>query len=32
MVKIPGASRLVKDTIQIRSKILKEEQTIEIEF
>ena len=32
MIKIPGAERLVKDTIQIRSKILKEKQTLEIEF
>lgn len=31
-IKIPGAAQLVKDVIQIRSKILNEEQTIEIIF
>lgn len=31
-IDIPGADRLVKDTIFIRSEILKEEQTIEIVF
>lgn len=31
-VKIPGGAQLVKDVIQIRSKLLREEQTINIEF
>ncbi len=31
-VTVPGAARLVKDTIKIRSKLLKEEQTLEIVF
>lgn len=31
-VTIPGAAQLVRDTIKIRSAILKEEQTIEIVF
>lgn len=31
-IDIPGADKLVKDTIRIRSEILKEEQTIEIVF
>lgn len=31
-VTVPGASRLVKDTVKIRSKMLKEEQTLEIVF
>ncbi len=31
-IDIPGASELVKDTIQIRSEVLKEEQKIEIVF
>lgn len=31
-ITIPGAAQLVKDVIQIRSKILNEEQTIEIIF
>lgn len=32
VVSVPGADELVRDTIQIRSRILKEEQTLEIEF
>lgn len=32
VVDIPGASRLVKDTIEVKSRMLKEEQTLEIEF
>lgn len=32
VVNIPGAAALVKDTIQVKSKILKEEQRLEIEF
>ncbi len=31
-VRIPGAAQLVRDVIQVRSKLLKEEQTIEIIF
>lgn len=31
-ISIPGAAQLVKDTIQIRSQVLDEEQTIEIVF
>ncbi|MBI1349189.1 hypothetical protein GC163_23210 [bacterium] len=31
-ITIPGAAQLVKDTIQIRSQVLDEEQTIEIIF
>ncbi|OYW19880.1 MAG: hypothetical protein B7Z55_08115 [Planctomycetales bacterium 12-60-4] len=31
-IKIPGAAQLVKDVIEIKSKILDEEQTIEIVF
>lgn len=31
-ITIPGAAQLVKDVIQIRSKVLNEEQTIEIIF
>jgi hypothetical protein len=31
-IPIPGANRLVKDTIRVRSDVLKEEQTIEIVF
>jgi hypothetical protein len=31
-VAIPGAVQLVKDTIRIKSELLKEEQTIEIVF
>jgi hypothetical protein len=31
-VDIPGAAQLVRDTIQIRSAVLKEEQTIQIVF
>lgn len=32
VVKVPGAAQLVKDVIEIESKILKEKQTIEIVF
>lgn len=32
VVDIPGASRLVKDTIEVKSRMLKEDQTLEIEF
>lgn len=32
VVKVPGADRLVKDTIRLRSKLLNEEQDLEIEF
>lgn len=32
VVRVPGARRLVKDTIVIRSKLLKEEQALEIVF
>jgi hypothetical protein len=32
IVKVPGADRLVKDTIKIRSKLLNEEQDLDIEF
>lgn len=31
-IPIPGADKLVRDTIRIRSEVLKEEQTIEIVF
>jgi hypothetical protein len=31
-VLVPGAARLVRDTIEVRSEMLKEEQTIEIVF
>lgn len=30
--RVPGAPRLVRDTVQIRSRILKEEQTLDIVF
>ena len=32
VVDIPGASRLVKDTIKVKSRMLEEDQTLEIEF
>jgi hypothetical protein len=32
VVDIPGATRLVKDTIDVKSRMLKEDQTLEIEF
>lgn len=32
VVSIPGASALVKDSIKVKSKLLKEEQNLEIEF
>lgn len=32
VVTVPGASRLVRDTITVKSRILKENQTIAIEF
>jgi hypothetical protein len=32
VVLVPGAAQLVRDTIKIKSKALKEEHTIEIEF
>lgn len=32
MVKVPGAPSLVRDTIEVRSKMLKEEQKLEIVF
>ena len=32
VIRVPGAAAKVKDTIQIRSKILREEQTLEIVF
>ncbi len=32
VVKVPGAARLVKDTIRLKSKLLNEEQDLEIEF
>jgi hypothetical protein len=31
-VPVPGAERQVKDTIVVRSKLLKEQQTLEIVF
>ena len=31
-VSVPGAARLIKDTIEIRSRILREEQTLELIF
>ena len=32
VIKVPGAAQLVKDTIVIRSRLLREKQTLEIEF
>ncbi|MHC4875263.1 MAG: hypothetical protein ACYTGL_02115 [Planctomycetota bacterium] len=32
VVDIPGAARLVEDTIELKSRMLKEEQTLKIEF
>jgi hypothetical protein len=32
VVDIPGATRLVKDTIEVKSRMLDEDQTLEIEF
>lgn len=32
VISIPGAAALVKDTIQVKSRVLKEEQKLEIEF
>ena len=32
MVKIPGAAGLVRDTIEVRSKLLREEQRLQIVF
>ncbi len=32
LVRVPGASALVKDTIRVKSKLLKEQQTLEIIF
>lgn len=32
VVDVPGATRLVKDTIELKSRMLKDEQTLEIEF
>ncbi len=32
VVSIPGAAALVKDSIRVKSKLLKEEQSLEIEF
>lgn len=31
-IRVPGADRLVRDTIRVESKLLKEKQVIEIEF
>ena len=31
-IRVPGADRLVRDTIRVESKVLREKQTIEIEF
>ena len=31
-IRVPGAERLVRDTIRVESKVLREKQTIEIEF
>lgn len=31
-IRVPGADKLVRDTIRVESKLLKEKQTIEIEF
>ncbi len=32
VVDVPGATRLVKDTIEVKSRMLEEDQTLEIEF
>jgi hypothetical protein len=32
IIRVPGAGELVKDTIKIRSKLLKENQELEIQF
>ncbi len=32
VIPVPGGEQLVQDTIKVRSKLLKEEQTLEIEF
>ncbi len=32
VIEVPGAARLVKDTVVIRSRLLREKQTLELEF
>ena len=32
LIRVPGAAELVKDTIRVRSKMLRENQELEIQF